>query len=84
MAKRMQANGHDAQVERTDPPTHEEDPILTLTEVARQLNKHPTTIKQWVIDGLLQAVQMPSGLYAVRKSEVNKFLGGSALQQQVH
>jgi predicted site-specific integrase-resolvase len=80
----MQAmNGHDEAVERLDPPTHEEDPILNLTEVARQLGKHPTTIKQWCIDGLLIAIKLPSGLYGVRKSEVNKFLGGSALQQQV-
>lgn len=91
MAKRMQANGHSEaieqieveQVDRIDPPTHVEDPVLNLSEVARQLGKHPSTIKQWIVDGLLMPVKMPSGLFGVRKSEVNKFLGGSALQQQV-
>jgi hypothetical protein len=83
MAKRAHENGVEL-VERADPPTHEQDPILNLTEVARQLGKHPSTIKDWCVQGLLIPVKMPSGLYGVRKSEVNKFLGGSALQKQVN
>lgn len=61
------------------PPTHEEDPILSLSEVGRQLGKTPTTISNWIRDGLLQAVRMPSGLFGVRKSAVNKFLVGTTL-----
>lgn len=67
-----------------EPKTHQEDPILTLSEVGRQLGKSDMTIRRWVHDGLLQSIRMPSGLPGVRKSEVNKFLGGSALQTEVN
>ena len=67
----------------TDPPTHEEDPVLCVTEVGRQLGKSHGTISQWCRDGLLVAVRMPGGRWGVRKSEVNRFLGGSALGGQV-
>jgi excisionase family DNA binding protein len=66
-----------------DPPTHAEDPILSASEVARQLGKVPQTILNWIKDGLLTAVRQPGGRLCVRKSEVNKFLGGSALNQRV-
>lgn len=68
---------------QTDPPTHEEDPLLNVSEVGRQLGKAPATILNWIRDGLLNAVRGPSGLWSVRKSEVNKFLGGSALDKRV-
>lgn len=66
-----------------EPPTHQEDPLLSISEVGRQLGKSPQTIARWVLDGLLAAIRMPSGLMGVRKSEVNKFLGSSALGTQV-
>jgi excisionase family DNA binding protein len=66
-----------------EPPTHEVDPLLNLSEVARQIGKSPQTIARWVQDGLLSAVRLPSGLMAVRKSQVNQFLGSSALERQV-
>lgn len=69
--------------DENDPPTHQEDPILTLSEVGRQLGKSFDTINRWCRDGLLQYVRMPSGLFGVRKSEVNKFLGGSALDERL-
>lgn len=62
-----------------DSPTHAEDPILSLHEVARQIGKSPQTIGRWLKDGLLAYIRMPNGLRGVRKSEVNKFLGSSAL-----
>jgi len=62
-----------------DPPTHAEDPILSLAEVGRQIGKSHQTIGRWVKDGLLAAIRTPNGLVGVRKSEVNKFLGSSAL-----
>lgn len=55
------------------------DPVLTQSEVARAVNKHPATISRWIDDGLLAFVRLPSGIRAVRLSELNKFLGGSAL-----
>ena len=65
------------------PPTHDADPFLSMSEVARQLGKHPSTIGRWVQDGLLKAVRQPSGIPAIRRSEVNAFLGSSALEKQV-
>lgn len=64
-------------------PTHQDDPLLTITEVARQLGKSHTTIARWIQDGLLVAVMQPGGRVSVRKSQVNQFLGGSALQKEV-
>lgn len=72
-----------AEKKTATPPTHKEDPLLTLTEVARQLGVTPQTISRWVADGLLVAIRQPSGLWKVRKSEVNNFLGGSALSKRV-
>ena len=59
--------------------TKSNDELLTLSDVARHLGRTHTTIRRWIDDGLLQCVKLPSGLRAVRKSEVNKFLEGSAL-----
>lgn len=81
-SKEVSVNGGTAALV-TDPPTHKEDPMLTLSEVARQLGKHPSTIGRWVADGLLKAVPLPGGRLAIRKSQVNQFLGGSALQKEV-
>jgi excisionase family DNA binding protein len=67
----------------SNPPTHEDDPILTISEVGRQLGKSPQTIARWCRDGLLAAVRLPSSLFGIRKSEVNKFLGGSAIEKRV-
>lgn len=74
-----------AKHDRQDPPTHQEDPILKLAEVARQLGRSPQTIARWCQDGLLKALPHPDGfgILGVRKSEVNKFLGASALATQV-
>jgi len=69
--------------ERYNPPTHKDDPLLSPTDVGRQLGKSPQTISRWIQDGLLKAIPLPGGRVAVRKSEVNKFLGGSALQRQL-
>lgn len=66
-----------------NPPTHVEDPLLGFSEVARHLGKSHTTIARWVQDGLLTAVRQPGGRWAVRKSEINKFLGGSALNKEI-
>ncbi len=64
MAKRKAA------ADDTAPKTHQEDPLLTMSEVARRIGKHPSTIRRWVDDGLLTAVRLPSGLPAVRESQI--------------
>lgn len=73
--------GKKEQVEKL--PTHEQDAFLTPSEVGRQIGKHHTTIGRWIVDGLLKAVRMPNNKYVLRQSEVNKFLGGSALTARV-
>ena len=72
-----------SQPESSDALSHEEDPLLNLSQVARLIGKHPSTVQRWARDGLLKVQRMPSNLPGVRRSEVNKFLGGSALDKQV-
>ena len=62
------------------PLTHEEDPILSGTKIARMCGKTPQTVGNWIRDGLLKSIRLPSGLPGVRQSEVVKFLGASALK----
>lgn len=76
--KKRRVNGPD------DPLTHEDDPILNLSEVGRMIGKSPQTIGRWCQDGLLRCLPLPNGLRGVRKSEINKFLGGSALDVTIH
>ena len=68
---------------KSEPLTHEEDPILSCSEVGRAIGKHRTTIWRWCKDGLIKAHRMPSNHIGVRKSEVNKILAASALTTQV-
>ena len=60
------------------PPSNDEDPYMSLSEVARHVGKHPTTIMRWVADGLLEVVRV-GPLPKIRRSTLAKFLGGSAL-----
>ena len=69
---------------KKDKDKPEYDPPLTLSEVARMCGKHPNTIKRWCIDGLLEAVRLPSGLLGVKRSQVMAFLGASALNVKEH
>ncbi len=68
---------------KSEPLTHEEDPILTCGEVGRAIGKHRTTIWRWCNDGLITAIRMPNHHIGVRKSEVNKILAASALTTRV-
>ncbi len=69
---------------KDEPLTHEEDPILNVGEVGRQLGKHRSTIWRWAKDGLLEAIRMPGNHVGVRKSEVNKILKASAFFKDKH
>ena len=66
-----------------DPPTHEDDPFVTLAEVGRQIGMSQQTVKRWVLSKLIEAHARPSGLWSVRQSEINKFLRGTNLNKQV-
>lgn len=63
-------------------PSHKEDPLLTLQEVARYVGKHRNTVKKWVETGVLRARKLPpvGGVPHVRQSDLNRFLDGSALE----
>lgn len=57
--------------------THQDDPLLNLRTVAFALGKNPTTIRNWIDQGNIRAVQQPNGLFKVRKSVLEKFLESS-------
>lgn len=57
-----------------NPPTHAEDPILTIGEVAEMLGKHRNTISRWISDGIIAAGKHPSGVAGIRQSQVEKML----------
>jgi len=56
------------------PKTHEEDPFLPLSEVGRQLGKHPETIRRWIMDGIMPFSRLPGGRFQVRQSTVDQYL----------
>ena len=63
---------------KSEPLTHEEDPILKCGEVGRQIGVHRSTIHRWVTTGLLEGIRMPNHHIGVRKSKVNEILKVSA------
>jgi hypothetical protein len=79
----LQKERLDARTERSepDPPTHEDDPIITLAEVGRQTGLSRSTISRWVQSGAFEAekiLRKPNGLPAIRQSAINTFLAGTA------
>lgn len=68
---------------KEQPPTHREDPLRSLGEVARQLGKHRNTIMQWARDGLFEVVPQPGGRLEVRQSVINRFLVGTTLNREI-
>jgi len=60
-----------------------EEEMLTLTDVARMVGRTAQTVGRWCNDGLLVCRRLPSGLRVVPRSEVMKFIGGSALATSI-
>lgn len=56
---------------RTSP---EEDDLLTTLEVANLLRVHPASVRRYIDRGDLLAMRLPSGVYRVPRSEVDKLL----------
>lgn len=71
------ANG--ATEQNTGIVSHNDDPLLSFSECGLLIGRTHTTIRRWVNDGLLKPVRDPSGLSRIRKSELEKFYGGTAL-----
>ena len=59
------------------PPSHQEDPLLTLSEVARYIGKSRPTIVRWCRDGLLKTERIGHKEH-IRQSVLDTFLGGTA------
>jgi excisionase family DNA binding protein len=46
---------------------------LTVEQIARELGVHPETIREYIRDGLLKAVQLKRS-YRIRRSDYEDFL----------
>ncbi len=51
-------------------------PMLTISEVAKALKLTDATIRNWIERGHIQAVRLPSGIYRIAQSEVDRVLQG--------
>ena len=58
---------------------HSEDPLLSFSECGLLVGRTHTTIRRWVEDGLLRTIREPGGLRRIRKSELVRFYGATAL-----
>ncbi len=69
---------------KDEPPLHTDgdpdDPILYPSAIAKLCNRHPSTVRRWLYDKLIKPVRIPSGLLGARRSEVEKFIGTTALE----
>lgn len=61
------------------PAESTEEEMLNLADVGRMVGRTAQTVGRWCNDGLLNCRRLPSGLRVVPRSEVEKFIGGSAL-----
>lgn len=50
------------------------DALLTTREVADVLSVDPETVRRWIRDGKLKAVELPSGTLRIRQSAVDRIL----------
>ncbi len=57
----------------------QEDPWLTLAEIAEELRMSPATIRSWISNGTLQATRAGRRKWLVRRSELDRMLGGQDL-----
>lgn len=56
--------------------THKEDPILTISEVAKRIGKHKNTVTRWAHDGVFKLGRHPDfpHIMGIRQSQVDAFL----------
>jgi len=50
--------------------------LLKISEVAKILNVSRHTILNWIREGKIRAIRLPSGRYRIPESEVRKILEG--------
>lgn len=52
--------------------------LLTTGQVASLLNVHPQTVRRWIDTGRLPALRLPSGVWRVRRDDLDALLSGAA------
>ena len=45
-----------------------------ISEIAKQLDLHETTVRRWIMRGKLQAVRLPNGTLRVAQDELDRLL----------
>lgn len=58
-------------------PAPEEDPWLTLAEIADELRMSPATIRSWISKGTLRATRAGKRKWLVRRSELDRMIAGA-------
>jgi excisionase family DNA binding protein len=58
-------------------PEPEDDPWLTLAEIAEELRMSPATIRSWISKGTLRAMRAGKRKWLVRRSELDRMLAGA-------
>ena len=64
MASASNGNGHNS----------DRDPLLTLKQAAAMFQVAPSTVGNWIQDGKIQYVRLPSGMPKIRRSVVLRAL----------
>ena len=44
--------------------------LLTTAEVARKLRVDPATVRRWCLDGLIEHVRLPGGVYRFHADDI--------------
>ena len=57
-------------------PAPEDDPWLTLAEIADELRMSPATIRSWISKGTLRATRAGQRKWLVRRSELDRMIAG--------
>lgn len=75
----MAGSTYDATPAVTGPvePTPAPPEMLTTSQAATALNIHPKTVRRWIDEGRMAAVQLPSGHWRIARTEVDRLLGRS-------
>jgi excisionase family DNA binding protein len=50
------------------------DPLLTIAQAARLFSRSESTVRNWVLAGMIRWVRMPSGRVGIRRSVVDAFV----------
>jgi excisionase family DNA binding protein len=60
-------------------PDAQDDPWMTLAEIAEELRMSPATIRSWISKGTLRAMRAGQRKWLVRRSELDRMLRGNDL-----